>query len=283
MNRSKSLAITVGIYVIGIILFFISTNAMIEQGETLLVSTLIGDIVFTLFIFMFSIVLNNSSLYDPYWSIVPPIILYVWISSLSSFNLETSVLFFGVFFWAFRLTRNWWIDFKGFTHEDFRYVGFRNQFGKLYWIVSFFGIHLFPTMIVFISIYPAYVLLMNGVIYGVYLYIGVVIMLFAAMIQFFSDMQRRAFKKYNSNSSISSGLWKYSRHPNYFGEVLFWVGVYVSSLAAGFYLSALIGVVGMLILFNFYSVPAMEKKLLSNKPDYQEVMNTVPRFFIRKK
>ena len=283
MTRTKSLNITYVIYLIGFILFYLTTNIILEAGESILIATLLGDIVFTVFVFIFSILLNNSSLYDPYWSVLPPVILCVWISSISSFTLGTSLLFFGVTFWALRLTRNWWIDFKGFTHEDFRYVGFRKQFGKLYWLISFLGIHLFPTLIVFLSLYPAYVFLQNPTIHIFYLYIGVIVMIIAACIQFVSDMQRREFKKKNTGKSIKTGLWKFSRHPNYFGEVMFWLGVYIVSLATGFYVSAVFGVIGMLILFNFYSVPAMEKKLLKNKPDYQEVIETVPRFFIRKK
>jgi steroid 5-alpha reductase family enzyme len=106
-------------------------------------------------------------------------------------------------------------------------------------------------------------------------------MVIASIVSFISDAQRRKFKKTSPDHSIKTGLWKYSRHPNYFGECLFWFGVYVSSLSVGFSVGTSLGIIAMLLLFNFYSVPKMEEKLLRNKPDYQSVIDEVPRFFLR--
>lgn len=283
MNRTKSLIFTTVVYFIGFTLFILITNYLISQGENVFIATLIADILFTVFIFVLSKIINNSSLYDPYWSVLPPVILVVWIHELSQFGMYQNMLLFGVSVWAIRLTRNWWIDFKGFTHEDFRYVSFRETFQVWYWLVSFLGIHLFPTLIVFGSMYPLYYTLQHPITQPYFLFAGVLIMIAAAMIQLISDGQRREHKKTSPNTSITSGLWAYSRHPNYFGEVMFWFGVFFSSLASGFEIGTILGFIAMFLLFNLYSVPAMEKKLLQNKEDYQDVMNTVPRFFFRKK
>lgn len=283
MTRVKSLVLTSIIYVIGFTLFILVHNYFMSQGESVLISTLLADIVFTILIFIVSRIINNSSLYDPYWSVLPPFILGLWIYELSSFSMYQNMLLFGVLVWAIRLTRNWWIDFKGFTHEDFRYVSFRESFKMFYWPISFLGIHLFPTLIVFLSMYPLYYILSNPITQPVFIFAGVVVMIIAAMIQLVSDGQRRDHKKTSPNTSIKSGLWAYSRHPNYFGEVMFWFGVFFSSLGSGFEMLNILGFIGMFLLFNLYSVPAMEKKLLQNKEDYQEVIDTVPRFFFRKK
>lgn len=283
MSRTKSLILTSTVYLVGFILFVLVNNYLLSQGENLLISTFIADVVFTVFVFIVSRVINNSSLYDPYWSVLPPFILVIWIMNMSSFGFLEIVLLAGVSIWAIRLTRNWWIDFQGFTHEDFRYVSFRETFKWLYWPVSFLGIHLFPTVIVFISMYPLYYILGNEITQPMFIFVGVLIMIIAALIQLVSDGQRREHKKTSPNTSIKSGLWAYSRHPNYFGEVMFWFGVFFASLASGFYFNTLFGFIGMFLLFNLYSVPAMEKKLLGNKEDYQEVIDSVPRFFFRKK
>ena len=79
---------------------------------------------------------------------------------------------------------------------------------------------------------------------------------------------------------LDKGLWGLSRHPNYFGEVFFWLGVFVTSLASEFIVLNALGFVGMLVLFNLYSVPKMEAKLLKNKEDYHLVVASVPRFFL---
>lgn len=282
MLRSKSLHLTSFMYVATLLLTATVFLFIKQYSIGLLLTTLLLDVFATIIIFLGSRIINNSSLYDPYWSVVPPIIVLFWMWNLSAFELEHFIVLFGVFIWAIRLTRNWLIDFTGFGYEDFRYQEFRQKTKQYYWIVSFLGIHLFPTLIVFLGLFPIYVLLNSVVTIPIFIYIGSIIMIVAAMISLISDAQRRNHKLQENNTSIRSGLWAYSRHPNYFGEVLFWVGVFVASLATGFQLINSFGMIAMLLLFNFYSVPKMEQKLLKNKPDYQEVIDIVPRFFIRK-
>ena len=107
-------------------------------------------------------------------------------------------------------------------------------------------------------------------------------MMLGALINLIADNQRRNFRKKVINQTIKTGLWKYSRHPNYFGEVTFWAGCYITSLSIGFNIFTILGLIGMILLFNFYSVPKMEQKLLKNKIDYKEIIETVPRFLFRR-
>lgn len=280
MDRTKSLKLVVVTYIltliIGGVLYYYFRN--IRYG--ILLSTLIVDVVMTVLVFLVSAKINNSSVYDPYWSIIPIFIVIIWMIDLSYYSIFSFVAFTGVFIWAYRLTRNWAIDFKGFTHEDFRYVDFRNKFKKSYWLISFLGIHLFPSLIVLASLTPLLYMFTNGVLHETFVYIGFVIMAVGAVISFIADGQLREHKESKSGKSIASGLWKHSRHPNYFGEVFFWFGVFVTSLASGFVILNVLGFVGMLLLFNLYSVPKMESKLLKNKDDYHIVVSSIPRFFI---
>ncbi len=235
----------------------------------------------TIIIYIFSISINNSSIYDPYWSIVPPFIILAWMYSVSNFSFYSYVILFGVIVWAYRLTANWYLDFRGFKREDFRYVDFRNKFKRIYWFISLFGIHLFPTLIVFLGLYPIYHVLINVVNDGLYVFIGAFIMIAGALISYFADGQLREHKHSGYKHSINTGLWKYSRHPNYFGELTFWTGCFVVSISINLDLISLLGIVSMLLLFNLYSVPKMESKLLGNKSDYGDIISRVPRFFIR--
>jgi steroid 5-alpha reductase family enzyme len=76
--------------------------------------------------------------------------------------------------------------------------------------------------------------------------------------------------------SITSGLWGYSRHPNYFGELSFWWGLYLFALAAGQNSPWMIaGAISMTLLFVFISIPMMEKRMLEKKPDYKEVQKNI--------
>ena len=120
---------------------------------------------------------------------------------------------------------------------------------------------MFPTIIVYISLYSLYFIWTNNVVYGGFIIMGTLIMILGAMISFFADGQLRDHKRLAKKTSINTGLWKYSRHPNYFGEVSFWLGVSITSLSVSISFLPFIGFIGMLLLFNLYSVPAMEKKL----------------------
>lgn len=281
MSRDKSMKLFGLTYLITLLAGGVLAWYLSSIGYSIIIVTVIVDIVMTLIVFLVSIIINNSSMYDPYWSIIPPVIVLGWMVWLNLFNVTSFLILFGVMIWAIRLTRNWMIDFKGFNHEDFRYVDFRKQFKKAYWLISFMGIHLFPTLIVLISTYPILLVFDKGIDSLFFIILGVLVMIIGAMISFVADSQLRSHKKSDTNTSITTGLWKHSRHPNYFGELTFWTGVYILSFASGLFLEASLGLIGMLILFNFYSVPKMEKKLLKNKPDYQKVIDNYPRFFIR--
>lgn len=276
MNKKKSLITALIEYTltieIGTIVYFLLIDSF-----SLLITVLIADICMTVFIFIFSVIHNNSSVYDPYWSVIPFFIVMLWIIDLSIYNLVSFTILTGVFIWGLRLTSNWYLNYEGLTKEDFRYQDFRNQFKKFYWLVSFLCVHLFPTLIVFLGLYPIYYVFTNTINYEVFIYLGVLIMIISSTISYFADNQLRAHKRSNNSESISGGMWKYSRHPNYLAELLFWVGCYITSLSIGFDLLSITGIIGMLILFNFYSIPKMEKKLFKNKSDYQNIINTIPR------
>lgn len=279
MERTKSLRITLIVYLIALAIGYLTIHLIGDQMN-LLYSTLLANIAATIVVFIASMIFNNSSLYDPYWSVIPVFIVLLWIIKFEEYNLTALAIFVGVFVWGLRLTTNWMKDFKGYSHEDFRYVDFRRKFGKLYWLISFLGIHMFPTLIVYIAMYPIYYVLSITTTYEIFIYIGVIIMILGALISYIADGELRAHKQSGNKSSIMTGLWAYSRHPNYFGEVTFWFGASVISLADGFNLVCFIGFIAMFLLFNLYSVPKMEDKLLKNKPNYQHVIDNVPRFFI---
>lgn len=281
MNRPQSLRLTLLVYALTLAVGLLSYWWLLDYVSVLW-ATMYADIIMTFVVFAFSMRCNNSSLYDPYWSVIPIFIVLTWLIALDSFDFYTTLLFIGVVIWGLRLTLNWYTDFKGYSHEDFRYVDFRKRFKRWYWVISLLGIHLFPTLIVFLALYPIYFILTTTVILPTFLIIGTLVMIGGAYISFVADAQLRMHKESSTNTSIRHGLWAYSRHPNYFGEVLFWFGVFVASLATGFHFLPTAGIVSMLALFNFYSVPKMEQKLVRNKEDYQMIIDTVPRFFFRK-
>ena len=116
MEKQKSLLVTFILYSITIIIGFLLVSTL-QNTYSLFVSTLIADVVMTLIIFVCSLYFNNSSLYDPYWSVIPIFIVLYWILTIQIDSFNMWLLFTGVLIWGLRLTLNWGTNFKGYSFE----------------------------------------------------------------------------------------------------------------------------------------------------------------------
>lgn len=231
------------------------------------VALLVADVIATLVIFGFSFAVRNSSVYDAYWMAAPPLVA-VGCWALTSFPRDPSgrevLTLLVVCAWAGRLTWNWIRGWGGLDHEDFRYRDLQKQTGKAYWLVSLTGLHLFPTALVLLTMLPFVpIYAAETASLGVLDLVGAGISLMGIVVQATADDQLRAFvkRKTSPDQICDVGLWKYSRHPNYFGEISFWTGLAVIALGTGVaeWWVAL-GPISILGLFAFASIPMMEKR-----------------------
>ena len=236
----------------------------------------------TLIIFMFSNIHKNSSIYDPFWHVAPiPIVFYTADQSTLPV-MELYLVLSAFLFWSLRLTYNWYLNWTNLDHEDFRYIDLKNNNRFLAFINDLFGIHLIPTLIVNASLYPIYIALTSDSLSNL-VYVGFILIIVAVTVQYISDDQMRKFKKDDKNfgKTMKYGLWKYSRHPNYFGEVSFWFGIYLFALASGATSILLLACpMLMLALFVFISCPMMDNRSLKKRSDYREYMKKTPQLFM---
>ncbi|UYP43723.1 hypothetical protein NEF87_000008 [Candidatus Lokiarchaeum ossiferum] len=240
----------------------------------ILLSTFIANVVATLIVYGFSMIYKNASLYDPYWSVQPFIIAIIWVilSPIRSLLIRQVLTIIVITLWSFRLTINWIRGWQGLQHEDWRYVNFREKNPKLFWFTNLMGIQLMPTILVYvgcISIYPVFFgTTQNN--FGFLDVLGIIFCIGATLIEFFADEQLKIFQKTKKKGDIMNlHLWKYSRHPNYFGEISFWWGLFFIALAVDLqFWWLIIGPALITLLFIFISIPMMEKRQLSNKPAY---------------
>lgn len=242
----------------------------------------VADAIATLVIFGFSLRYRNSSFYDAYWSVIPPLLAGWWMgrhpASLSDPRawLVTAL----VWFWAIRLTTNWTIHWGGLHHEDWRYPLVRARAGKAGVWADLFGIHLFPTVQVFLGCLAVYAVTSHGgrplsLLDGV----AFVVTFGAILIEMIADLQLHAFiaRKTQPGSFITTGLWSWSRHPNYFGELGFWWGLMLFGLAAapGQWWWIVPGALAMTAMFVFASIPLMDTRSVERRPAYAEHMRRV--------
>ena len=278
-SKKGSLALVFFYYVISFYLAYLVTKNFNFDGWLYI---LIWHVSATLIIFLFSNIHKNSSIYDPFWHVAPiPIVFYIAKQS-SLPTLELNLVLAAFLFWALRLTYNWYLNWNNLDHEDFRYIDLKNNNKYMAFINDLFGIHLIPTLIVNVSLYPIYVAL-NSESLNELVYVGFIIIIIAVVIQYISDDQMRKFRKDESNlgQTMKYGLWKYSRHPNYLGEVSFWFGIYVFALASGLTTIWLLACpIVMLALFVFISCPMMDNRSLKRRSEYKEYMDKTPQLFM---
>ena len=279
-DKGISQLLCISIYIVS---FYLAYVLLPESINFIWLKITIWHVNATIFIYLGSVLLKNSSLYDPFWSVAPvPIVIYLSIQSENSILLKMLVIF-PILLWATRLTRNWVISWEGFHHEDFRYIDLKNTNKYKAEFNNFFGIHLFPTFIVNICLYPLVYIFINDVDVNVYLYISSIITLIAVILETVADEQMRKFRSdpRNKGKTMKYKLWRYSRHPNYLGEVGFWFGIYFMGISSGFApLWLIVCPLAMLLLFVLVSCPMMDERSLKNRPNYREYMDNTSQLML---
>lgn len=277
-NTTFSYSYVIIAYIIAIYAGKLSLDHIQTSSDIL--NMLIADVIATVIIFIFSLMSGNSSLYDPYWSLIPvPIALY-WIYLFPEGNHTRHIfMLVAISLWSLRLTVNWIKSWPNLMHEDWRYKKLAEDSGPLYWVVSFLGIHFFPTLIVFLGLLPVFFASKIEAGIGIFDIVGLIICLAAVEIEYLADEQLRKFKLSNpaKGANMEKGLWAISRHPNYFGEILFWFGLFFFAIGDQFTENAwtAVGFISMVILFKFISIPMMEKRLVKTKTDYEKYQEKV--------
>jgi steroid 5-alpha reductase family enzyme len=241
-----------------------------------------ADIAATLSIYAWARLFRNASFYDPYWSVAPIAIAVFWVTTAAATvsTCRPSIVIALVALWGLRLTWNWARGWRGLQHEDWRYADMRANFGpkKRFWIVELVGIEMVPTLVVFLgclSLYPVLADATNELWWPDY--IAAIVTAAAILIETTADEQMLRFVRTKKPGEImNKGLWRYSRHPNYFGEISFWWGIYFFGLAANpSYWWTIAGPVAITLLFLFISIPMMDKRSLKRRPEYVEHMKKV--------
>ena len=287
MGKAYSLGVISAAYVaaFGVAGAWLAWGAATGQ---LWLDTLIADVLATLVIFIFSRAFGNSSFYDAYWSVVPPLLLmYWWIQSAPDIDATRCILIAViVVLWAVRLTGNWVWGFAGLRHEDWRYDLLRHRAGRWEFAADLFGIHLFPTVQVFAGMAPVYIAVTRPASGLIWLTaVAFVIGLAAVLLELVADVQLHRFVvDQPPGATMDRGLWGWSRHPNYFGEFSFWLACALFGVAAApadaWWMFA--GALAMLGMFLGVSIPLMEDRSLQRRPQYQDVIDRVPRFVPRR-
>lgn len=270
-SRSCSIALITAIYIIGALAGTLLFVKLVDIQISPLLALFYADILATIIVWAFGLLYENVSVYDPYWSVFPPIAFLLWCFYTHIWSLPVILILIATWYWGFRLTRNWAITFHGIAHEDWRYSQYRNNLHPaLFHLVNFFGLNMVPTLVVFAAMLPGLMLYETSASANILTWLGFIICLSSATIQLIADKQIHDFRAAHPGQYCNVGLWKHGRHPNYFGEIQFWWGIWIMYTSLNGFNWFACCPIAMTALFLGISIPLMEKRQLHNKPGYAE-------------
>ena len=281
-NRSTSLAVIIFVYFLAAFCGLFTYNYLTDlYSFSYQLSLFLADVIATVLVFIFSLIFRNASVYDPYWSVQPPVILGLALAKVDADNpLLGCLLFAAVLFWALRLTANWIYNFESFEYQDWRYVMLKEKTGKFYPFVNLMGIHMFPTCVVYLCVLPAVTAIAEKAAFHPLCLLFVILSLLSAVFQGLADVQMHRFRASGTGGFIRTGLWKHGRHPNYACEILMWWGIGLASVCAlgwqHWYLLA--GAALNTLMFLFISIPMADKRQ-SRKPGFEEYKKATRMLF----
>jgi steroid 5-alpha reductase family enzyme len=233
-------------------------------------------------VWMVSVKLTNASIVDPFWGLG-----FVLLATYYYFNAEgdptrkTVVLLLATV-WGLRLSGYLLFRNAG-KPEDYRYAQFRKQYGpERYWWFSFFQVFLLQGILLWLISSPLLVAQQGSDRpFGMLDVLGIILWIIGFSFEAGGDYQLSKFKSDVSNKGkvLNTGFWKYTRHPNYFGDACLWWGLTIFAIAAGSYWPILSSVLMTFLLLKVSGVALLEKALKKNKPEYEEYVRRTPSFF----
>ena len=245
---------------------------------------LIGLVILGLMVLLWllSLAVRDTSIVDIFWGF--GFVVAVWAGMLFSPappDLRRWLLSALVTIWGLRLSIHIGLRNIG-KGEDFRYAKWRAENGKRWWWYSFFQTFLLQGFLMWLVSAPLTAVHLSSA--GSFpIWLDILAMLLWAYGFFFEavgDAQLTAFKKNPANKGqlLRSGVWRYTRHPNYFGDAAQWWGFYLLALAAGGWWSIFSPILMTFLLLRVSGVALLEKTLASEKPGYREYIETTSAF-----
>ena len=235
------------------------------------------------FLWILSVYLRNVSIVDLFWGLGFIIVNALYIFSSEVINIRQIVLFVMVAIWGLRLSiyLAWRNIGKG---EDFRYREFRRKFGESnYWWISYFQTFLLQGILMWIISVTLYGVSVssNETSLNIIDFIGILIWIIGFIFEAGGDFQMAKFKMnlLNKGKVLNTGFWRFTRHPNYFGDAAVWWGYGLLCIASGSPWYIIGSIIMTLLIIKVSGVALLEKTLKNQKPEYFAYIQKTNSFF----
>jgi steroid 5-alpha reductase family enzyme len=237
-------------------------------------------LLFMIVMFIIAQIKKNNSIVDIGWGIGFILIAIILLLTTDRIDLKDLIICVMIFVWGLRLALHIYSRSRG-KEEDFRYAQWRKDWGKNAVVIAFFKVFMLQGIIMLIIAYPIMVVFnsLNDHL-AIINFVGLSIFLFGILFESIGDYQLMRFKRNPENKGkiITTALWKFTRHPNYFGEVVLWWGIGIFTIGSDLYLTAFISPLILNLLLLFVSgVPMLGKKYAGNK-EWESYKKITPEF-----
>lgn len=231
--------------------------------------------------FFLSLLFKRNDIADIAWGL-GYILLCAYYLFAQEFSVRAGILYLLVFLWGMRLAIHVYFRNKG-KPEDYRYKQWREEWKKWFYIRSYFQVYLFQGLFLILIIFPVTIVSSQSQpSIGILEILGIGIWMLGFFFEAVGDYELSQFLKHRDEHKrkvLDTGLWKYSRHPNYFGEVTMWWGIFLIALSSPNGIWGIISPLIITLLILFVSgIPMLEKKKQGN-PEYEAYKKRTSIFF----
>jgi len=241
----------------------------------------IAMLILAFFCWHLSVRINNVSIVDSFWSIFFLLgsVVYLWPNE--AITQQQWVLLLLVIIWSLRLS--FYITWRNHGEpEDSRYQDIRARYSPNFAMKSLFIIFIFQAVLAgFISL-PLWFVFTHPSGFGIIDMLAVALWMTGMFFEVVGDAQMASFRKSNASQNgevMDRGLWRYTRHPNYFGEACIWWAYYLFAVSAGGWWTIVAPITMTWLLLKFSGVALLEGEIVHRRPAYREYMQRTNAFF----
>ena len=240
---------------------------------------LVGTLILAILTWLVSLVKRDVSIVDSMWAVMIFAAAFVYSSSVEPYWNRSSLVLTLVLLWALRLSlyitwRNWG------EPEDARYQAIRHKYEPNFALKSLGIIFVFQALLAWIISMPLWVALTVPFEHSIFDTLAVTLWIIGMFFESVGDWQLARFKAnpVNRGKVLNQGLWRYTRHPNYFGECLIWWGLFLFVIPTGAWWSVISPLLLTFLLLKFSGVTMLEETIVDRRPAYREYMATTNAF-----
>jgi steroid 5-alpha reductase family enzyme len=227
-----------------------------------------------------SVVRRDVSIVDSLWSLLFLLALLVYLAASGTTGPRSWLITVMVAAWALRLSLYITVRNHG-EPEDRRYQAIRRNNEPHFWFKSLYIVFLLQGFLAWVVCLPALAAVSGQTPPGPLDYAGLALWLVGMYFEVVGDWQLARFRrgKREAGAVLDTGLWRYTRHPNYFGEALLWWGVYLIALSAGAWWTIFAPLLMTFLLLRVSGVALLEKDIADRRPAYRDYIRRTNAFF----